>query len=46
MITVKNVNKTYITPHASVAALRNINLQIAKGDIFGILALAEQENLP
>lgn len=40
MITVKNVNKTYITPHASVAALRNINLQIDKGDIFGIIGFS------
>ncbi len=40
MITIKNVNKTYLTPHASIKALNNINLKIQKGDIFGIIGFS------
>lgn len=40
MIAVRNVNKTYFTPFASVKALHNINLQVNKGDIFGIIGFS------
>ena len=40
MIIVRNVNKTYFTPLASVKALHNINLQVDKGDIFGIIGFS------
>lgn len=40
MITIENINKTYFTPHASIKALNNINLQIEKGDIFGIIGFS------
>lgn len=40
MITVRNVNKTYFTPLASIKALSNINLQVNKGDIFGIIGFS------
>ncbi len=40
MITISGLNKLYKTSHGSVPALRNINLQIEKGDIFGIIGLS------
>ncbi|MDI3534586.1 MAG: D-methionine transport system ATP-binding protein [Thermosediminibacterales bacterium] len=41
MITIKNLNKVYITPNGGkITALKNINLNIEKGDIFGIVGLS------
>lgn len=41
MITIKNLNKVYITPNGGkITALKNINLNIEKGDIFGIIGLS------
>jgi D-methionine transport system ATP-binding protein len=40
VITINNVNKTYSTPHATINALSNINLQIEDGDIFGIIGFS------
>jgi D-methionine transport system ATP-binding protein len=40
MITVKDLNKTYITPHVRIRALHNVNLQIEKGDVFGIIGFS------
>jgi D-methionine transport system ATP-binding protein len=40
VITIKDLHKTYITPHARITALQNINLQIAAGDIFGIIGFS------
>ncbi|MCX7710891.1 MAG: ATP-binding cassette domain-containing protein [Clostridia bacterium] len=40
MIEIRNLNKSYITQHARVEALRNINLTIQKGEIFGIIGLS------
>lgn len=40
MITVQNLSKTYITPHSQIKALSNVNLQIEKGDIFGIIGFS------
>lgn len=40
MITVKDLSKTYVTPQATVQALNKVNLQIHKGDIFGIIGFS------
>ncbi|HWR42654.1 methionine ABC transporter ATP-binding protein [Sporomusa sp.] len=40
MITIKDLSKTYVTPHASITALTRVNLQIEKGDIFGIIGFS------
>lgn len=40
MITVSGLDKYYQTAHGRVPALRDINLQIEKGDIFGIIGLS------
>ena len=40
MITVTGLNKTYVTPHARIEALRDVNLQIERGDIFGVIGFS------
>ncbi len=40
MIEIKNLNKTYITKDASITALRDIDLTIRDGEIFGIIGLS------
>ena len=40
IIKIKNLNKTYITKNGSLTALDNINLDIQKGEIFGIIGLS------
>lgn len=37
MITLKNVNKVYQTKSGNVTAVNNVNLEIEKGEIFGII---------
>lgn len=37
MIQLKDINKTFHTKDANVNALQNINLEINKGDIFGVI---------
>lgn len=37
MITVKNISKTFNTPTGKVEVLRDISLEIARGDIFGVI---------
>lgn len=37
MIHIENLSKTYATPHGRFEALRNINLWIEQGEIFGII---------
>ena len=37
MITLKNVNKVYHTKTGNGTAVNNVNLQIDKGEIFGII---------
>lgn len=37
MITIKNVNKVFKNKHTKVQALKNINVHIDKGDIFGFI---------
>jgi D-methionine transport system ATP-binding protein len=40
MIVIRNLNKTYKTVSSTVTALKNINLEIQKGDIFGIIGFS------
>lgn len=40
MITISGLNKQYVTPQGTMPALRNVNLQINQGDIFGIIGLS------
>jgi len=40
IIEIKNLSKTYISRYGSVEALRNIDLSILKGEIFGIIGLS------
>lgn len=40
MITVKNVSKTFNTPTGKVEVLKNINLTVENGDIFGIIGFS------
>lgn len=40
MITVKNVSKTFNTPTGKVEVLKNINLSVENGDIFGIIGFS------
>jgi D-methionine transport system ATP-binding protein len=37
MIALRQVSKNYTTPDGSITALRNINLEVAQGQIFGII---------
>lgn len=40
MIEIKNLNKTYATGKTSIVALKDINLEIKKGDIFGVIGFS------
>lgn len=40
MITIKNLNKTFKTSQGEVQVLKNINLKIEKGDIFGVIGFS------
>ena len=40
IIEIKNLSKTFGTGENQVAALHDVNLQIRKGDIFGIIGLS------
>ena len=40
MISITGLNKTYVTSFGRVTALKDINLTIDKGDIFGIIGLS------
>ncbi|MBJ6749777.1 methionine ABC transporter ATP-binding protein [Geomonas anaerohicana] len=40
MITIDSLNKLYHTPRGTFTALRDVNLQIEKGDVFGIIGLS------
>ncbi|MDT8717855.1 ATP-binding cassette domain-containing protein [Clostridium sp. 19966] len=40
MITIRELNKTFSTPQGKIPVLKNINLQIKKGDIFGIVGFS------
>ena len=40
IIEIKNLSKTFGAGDSQVAALKNVSLQIQKGDIFGIIGLS------
>lgn len=40
MITIQNLNKTFNTPYGKIQVLKDINLEIKKGDIFGIIGFS------
>lgn len=40
MIKIENLTKTFETPHGKVEVLKGINLNIEKGDIFGIIGFS------
>jgi len=40
LITITKLGKTYKTTHGAVPALRDIDLQVEKGDIYGIIGLS------
>ena len=40
MVQIENLTKTFKTPHGKVDVLRGINLNIEKGDIFGIIGFS------
>lgn len=40
MIEIKNLSKTFINPSKTVEALKNINLNISEGDIFGVIGMS------
>jgi len=40
MISIVNLNKSYATPSGTLAALRDINLTVNKGDIYGIIGFS------
>ncbi|MDP4090917.1 MAG: ATP-binding cassette domain-containing protein [Bacillota bacterium] len=40
MITIKNLSKTFNTPQGRVEVLKDINLKIEKGDIFGVIGFS------
>ena len=40
IVEIKNLSKTFGSGESQVHALQNVNLQIHKGDIFGIIGLS------
>lgn len=40
MITIKNLSKTFKSPYGKVEVLKDINLEIKKGDIFGVIGFS------
>ncbi len=40
MITITGLSKSFVTSNGTVTALRNINLQIQQGDIFGVIGFS------
>lgn len=40
MISISNISKEYSTPYGNVTALKNVNLTIEKGDIYGIVGFS------
>ena len=39
-ILIQNVSKTYSTKDGNVQALKNVNLSIEQGDIYGIIGMS------
>ena len=46
MIELKNLEKTYRTSKGSVTAIKDINITINDGEIFGIIGLSGQLEVP
>ena len=42
----ENVSKSYISKDGSVQALKNVNLAIESGDIFGIIGMSGTKKVP
>jgi len=40
VLEIKNLSKIYATPNGPLAALRDVNVQVGKGDIFGFIGLS------
>lgn len=40
MIRINELSKAYVTPDTKIEALKNVNLEIEKGDIFGIIGFS------
>ena len=40
MISVKNISKTFNTPTGKVEVLKNVNLEVEDGDIFGVVGFS------
>ena len=40
MIKINNLSKTFNTPYGNIEVLKNIDLEIEKGDIFGIIGFS------
>ncbi|MDF2877459.1 MAG: methionine import ATP-binding protein MetN [Clostridia bacterium] len=40
MITISNLSKEYNTPYGKITALKNVNLKISRGDIYGIIGFS------
>ncbi len=40
MITIRYLNKTFVTPSGPLQVLRNVNLSIEKGEIFGVIGFS------
>lgn len=40
MIRITNLSKSFVTPESKIQALKNINLEIKKGDIYGIVGFS------
>ncbi|HWQ40805.1 MAG TPA: ATP-binding cassette domain-containing protein [Desulfosporosinus sp.] len=40
MIRITNLSKSFVTPESKIPALKNINLEIKKGDIYGIVGFS------
>ena len=40
MISVKNISKTFNTPTGKVEVLKNVNLEVEDGDVFGVVGFS------
>lgn len=40
MISIRNLSKTFSTPKGDIQVLKDINLEVEKGDIFGIIGFS------
>ncbi|HWR39965.1 MAG TPA: ATP-binding cassette domain-containing protein [Patescibacteria group bacterium] len=40
MISIRDLNKRYVTPHSTVTAVDSVSLEVARGDIYGIIGFS------